>query len=327
MRIRKAIIPAAGLGTRLLPLTRSQPKEMLPLGRKPVIQYVVEEIRSAGVDCILIITTQSKRSIEEHLSGDTSSGEIFYIHQAIRSDLPYGLGYAVGLSEGFVGDDPFLVCLGDCIVESDGSDSLLKRLIHTHETHKASVTIAFEEVPLEIVSRYGVAKLNGSGAKSREQSEDTRHKTQDIRQEKDASSLESRVLSLESPKPYVLCSKPCAQLEEFQLDDIIEKPSREEAPSNLAVAARYIFGPEIFSYIKQTRPGAGGELQLTDAIRLLLEDGHPVWGVKLRRDEVRYDIGGFAGYFKAFFDFSLADEDFGEEFSRYARERFIQAYM
>lgn len=273
MRIQKAVIPAAGLGTRLLPLTRSQPKEMLPLGRKPVIQYVVEEIRSAGVDCILIITTQSKQSIEEHFSGDTSSGEIFYVHQAIRSDLPYGLGYAVGLSEGFVGDDPFLVCLGDCIAKSDGSDPLLKRLIHTHETHKASVTIAFEEVPLERVSRYGVAKPNGPVG------------------------------------------------EEFQLDDIIEKPSREEAPSNLAVAARYILGPEIFSYIKQTRPGAGGELQLTDAIRSLLKNGHSVWGVKLRKDEVRYDIGGFAGYFKAFFDFSLADEDVGEEFRRHARKR------
>jgi UTP--glucose-1-phosphate uridylyltransferase len=272
MRIQKAVIPAAGLGTRLLPLTRSQPKEMLPLGRKPVIQYVVDEIQSAGVDRILIITTQSKRSIEEHFSGDISSGEIFYVHQAIRSDLPYGLGYAVGLSEGFVGDDPFLVCLGDCIVKSDSSDTLLKRLIYTHETYKASATIAFEEVPLEIVSRYGVAKPRGLVG------------------------------------------------EEFQLDDIIEKPSREEAPSNLAVAARYILGPEIFSYIKETLPGAGGELQLTDAVRSLLKNGHPVWGVKLRRDEVRYDIGGFAGYFKAFFDFSLADEDSGEEFKQYVRE-------
>lgn len=279
MRIRKAVIPAAGLGTRLLPLTRSQPKEMLPVGRKPVIQYVVEEIQSAGIEHILIITTQSKRSIEDYFGGNESlPGRVFHVRQMIRPDLPYGLAYAVGLSEGFVGDDPFLVCLGDCIIKSDTSDSLLRRLIHTHETHNAAASIAFEEVSLEKVSRYGIAK----------------------------------------PRRGTV---PRAPTEEFQLDDIIEKPSHEETLSNLAVAARYVLEPEIFSYIKQTRPGAGGELQLTDSIRLLLKDGHSAWGVKLGKDDVRYDIGEFAGYFKAFFDFSLADEDFGEGFRQYARER------
>lgn len=274
MRIRKAVIPAAGLGTRLLPLTRSQPKEMLPVGRKPVIQYVVEEVQSAGVDHILVITTQNKRSIEDYVDGNNSlPGEVFYVRQTIRPDLPYGLAYAVGLSEGFIGHDPFLVCLGDCIIKSDSSGSLLKRMIHTHEANNAAATIAFEEVSLEKVSRYGIARPSGTVG------------------------------------------------EEFQLDDIIEKPPPERVPSNLAVAARYVLEPEIFPYIRQTRPGAGGELQLTDAIRLLLKDGRPVWGVKLRKDEVRYDIGGFTGYFKAFFDFSLADADFGEEFRQYARKR------
>jgi len=207
---------------------------------------------------------------------------VFYVRQAIRPGLPYGLAYAVGLSEGFIGDDPFLVCLGDCVIKSNSSvraglksdpTTLLKRLMHTHETHNAAATIAFEEVSLEKVSGYGIASPSGPVG------------------------------------------------EEFQLDDIIEKPPRETAPSNLAVAARYVLEPEIFSCIRQTRPGAGGELQLTDAIRLLLRDGRPVWGVKLGEDEVRYDIGGFIGYFKAFFDFSLADEDFGEEFRQHARER------
>jgi len=279
MRIRKAVIPAAGRGTRLLPLTVSQPKEMLPVGQKPVIQYVVEELRSAGIEDILIITTKDKRSIEGCFSDDDPlTGRMFYVYQTIRPDLPYGLAYAVGLSEGFVGDDPFVVCLGDCIVRSDDvtrKPALLDRLLYTHETHNAAATIAFEEVSSEKVSRYGIAKPRGSAG------------------------------------------------EEFQLDDIIEKPAREEAPSNLAVSARYVFEPEIFSAIRHTQPGAGGELQLTDSIRLLLKNKRPVWGVKLREDEVRYDIGGFPGYFRAFFDFSLADGDFGEEFRRYAREKLL----
>jgi UTP--glucose-1-phosphate uridylyltransferase len=277
MRIRKAVIPAAGRGTRLLPLTVSQPKEILPVGRKPVIQYVVEELRSAGIEDILIITTKDKRSIEDCFSDDDPlTGHIFYVYQTVRPDLPYGLAYAVGLSEGFVGDDPFVVCLGDCIVRSDDvtrKPALLDRLLYTHETHNAAATIAFEEVSSEKVSRYGIAKPRDSVG------------------------------------------------EEFQLDDIIEKPAREEAPSNLAVSARYVFEPEIFFAIGQTQPGAGGELQLTDSIRLLLKNKRPVWGVKLREDEVRYDIGNFPGYFRAFFDFSLADKDCGEEFRHYAREK------
>ncbi len=284
MRIRKSVIPAAGQGTRLLPLTRSQPKETLPIGRKPVIQHIVDEIRFAGIEHILIITTQDKRLIKDHFdASESESAEISYVYQELRSDLPYGLAYAVGLAENFVGDDPFIVCLGDCIIKSDGSDqtdtgsalTLLERLVHIHESHNAASTIAFQEVPLEAVSRYGIAK-------------------------------------------------PCGMVgEDFQLEDIVEKPSREKAPSNLAVAARYVFEPEIFSCIRETQPGVGGELQITDSIRLLMENGRPVWGGKLRKDEVRYDIGGFAGYFKAFFDFALMDEDVGEEFRQYTRRRLV----
>ena len=282
MRIRKAIIPAAGLGTRLLPLTRAQPKEMLPIGRKPVIQHLVEEILSVGIEYILIITSQNKWSIKDHFDGDISLlGGVFYVYQAIRPGLPYGLAYALGLSEGFAGNDPFLVCLGDCIIKSVssmrgqacGAPTLLERLIQTHEKHDAAATVAFEEVSPEKVSRYGIAEPGGPVG------------------------------------------------EEFRLDDIVEKPSAERSPSNLAVAARYIFEPEIFSHIKRTQPGVGGELQLTDSIRSLLKSGRPVWGVKLRKDEVRYDIGGFAGYFRAFFEFSLADEELGEEFRQYVSEK------
>jgi len=252
---------------------------MLPIGRKPVIQYVVEEIFSAGIEYILIITSQSKRLIEDYFDGSESlPGEVFYVNQAIRPDLPYGLAYAVSLAEGFAGNEPFLVCLGDCIIKNSSANSLLRRLIHTHETQNSAVTVAFEEVAPEQVSRYGIAR---------------------------PSSIADQMFP-----------------EEFQLDDIVEKPSRQKAPSNLAVAARYVLEPEIFSYIKQTQPGAGGELQLTDAIRLLLKSGRPVWGVKLK-NEVRYDIGSFPGYFKAFFEFSLADEDFGEEFSQYMRQRLL----
>jgi len=271
--IRKAVIPAAGMGTRLLPLTKSQPKEMLPVGRKPVIQYILEEVRLAGIEHILVITTQSKKLMEDFLEVSASfPGEIYFMRQTVKPELPYGLAYAVSLAKGFTDNEPFVVCLGDCIIKSADPDFLLKRMIRTHEEHRASATIAFEEVPLEKASRYGVAK------------------------------------------PYTM------GLDEFQLGDIVEKPRQEDAPSNLAVAARYVSEPEIFSYIEKTQPGAGGELQITDSIRLLTGDDHPVWGVRLSKDEVRYDIGGFAGYFKAFFDFSVADEEFGAEFSRYVNK-------
>lgn len=276
MRIRKAVIPAAGRGTRFLSLTRSLPKEMLPIGQKPVIQNVVDEIRSVGIDYTLIITSNDKEIIERHFGKNkTKEGEISFIRQTLGDGLPYGLAYAIGLSEGFVSGEPFVVCLGDCVIKSSVTGSLLKRLIYVHEKHNAMATIAFEEVSWDEVEKYGIAKPVGSAG------------------------------------------------DEFQLEDIIEKPCRIKATSNLAVAARYVFQPEIFSYIRQTPSGKKGEFQITDSIRLLLNDGHLVWGAKLEKDEIRYDIGGFAGYFKAFFDFSVADEDYGEEFRKHIREHEI----
>ncbi len=199
MKIRKAVIPAAGRGTRLLPLTEACPKEMLTVGRKPVIRYVVEEILNAGIEYILIITTLEKRLIEEHFSDEiNTSGRIFFVHQTVKPGMPYGLAYAIKLSEGFVSEEPFVVCLGDCIIKSDYNESPLKRMIDSHIKYNSSATIIFEEVPWDKVSLYGIAK------------------------------------------PYRAIG------DEFLLEDIIEKPSKDSAYSNLAVSGRYVFNPETF---------------------------------------------------------------------------------
>ena len=290
MRICKAVIPAAGLGTRLLPATKSQPKEMLPVGRKPTIQYVVEELKAAGINQILIITGQKKRAIEDHFDQDMelircleekgsydliealkhedTDVQLFYTRQSEQ----LGTAHAIGLAEKFVDGKPFVVCLGDSIIKSDQPGSFLKRLIDTHERKNASVTIAFQEVGREDVVKYGIASpdLAHSGSS------------------------------------------------EFRLVGLVEKPSVDEAPSNLAISARYVFGPEIFDAIRET-PRKGREYQITDSIRMLM-DGHEVWGLKLGPGEKRFDVGGFESYFKAFVTFALEDEEAGESFKDYVME-------
>ena len=290
MGVQKAVIPAAGLGTRLLPATKSQPKEMLPVGRKPTIQYVVEELEFAGVKQILIITGQKKRAIEDHFDRDaelirqlTEKGshelvealkheeagvQLFYTRQSEQM----GTAHAISLAENFADGEPFAVCLGDSIIRSEQPGSFLKRLINTHERRKASVTIAFQEVKREEVVKYGIA------APDPEHSEDS----------------------------------------EFRLRGLVEKPPVDEAPSNLAISARYVFSPEIFDAIRKT-PLKNGEYQITDSIRLLM-DSHEVWGLKLGPGEKRYDVGGFESYFEAFLTFALEDEEVGEAFRRYAME-------
>jgi len=291
MKIHKAVIPAAGIGTRLLPATKSQPKEMLPVGRKPTIQYVVEEIAAAGVKDVLIITNQQKRTIEDHFDVDIALEKLLEekgmpldvlnhlnlgIHLfSTRQSIPKGLGDAIGMAEDFVSDEHFAVSLGDAIIHSKQDGSLLHRLIDTHIAKNAGATIAFRKVNREDVVKYGIASPKDEGKGDRG----------------------------------------------FQLKDIVEKPSVEDAPSTLAIAARYIFSSEIFQYIKRTKPGAGGEIQITDSIRLMIEEGLPVWGVKLAPDEKRYDIGNYKSYFESFFDFSLIDPEFGEAFREYAKRR------
>lgn len=284
--IRSAVIPVAGLGTRLLPCTKSQPKEMLPVGRKPVVQYVVEEIESAGVERILFITGKGKHAIEDHFDRDEalrsllaaqgkqdlldalafedSGTRFFYIRQAEQR----GLGDAILHARHFVEGEAFLVALGDSIVRGPGNSTVNEQMVECHREKKAACVIAFEEVPREEVSRYGIAA-------------------------------------------------PAEEGEVFRVEGLVEKPSVEDAPSNLAIAARYILPPEIFDALDETPPGKNNEVQLTDAIRSLLDQGMPVYGVRLAKGVRRYDIGNFESYFETFVEFALQDPELGERLRRY----------
>ena len=276
-----AVIPVAGLGTRLLPITKSQPKEMLPVGRKPVVQYIVEELNRVGIDQVLFITGPGKASIENHFDVNkelvdalrtTGKEELLDELEFVRFRARYfftrqrellGLGHAVLCARSFVGSQSFVVALGDSIIGLNAESDIVQRMRQCFEEQQCEAVIAFEEVPLEEVHQYGVAK-------------------------------------------------PKDDSEFFELLDVIEKPAQDEAPSNLAIAARYIFTPRIFDALDRIEPGKGGEIQLTDAIRLLIHEGHRVYGVRLRPDERRYDIGNFNAYFRAFVEFALADEKHGD---------------
>ena len=281
MSINLAVVPVAGRGTRLLPLTKSQPKEMLPVGRKPVVQYVVEELARCGISRLLFITGPGKTAIENHFDIDaelvahlreTGKEELLADLAFEREDLEYfytrqrrqlGLGHAVLCARPVVGRQPFVVALGDSILGLCAESQVVRVMVEQFEAAKADAVIAFEEVPREDVVHYGIAKPRG-------------------------------------PSGGV-----------FELDDLVEKPDIAEAPSNLAVAARYVFGPGIFDYLEQTAPGKGGEIQLTDAIRALIRRGGKVLGVSLRAGEKRFDIGNFESYFQAFVEFALADPVYG----------------
>ncbi|CAB1064186.1 UTP--glucose-1-phosphate uridylyltransferase (EC [Olavius sp. associated proteobacterium Delta 1] len=288
MKINIAVVPVAGLGTRLLPATKSQPKEMLPVGRKPVVQYVVEELARVGMQRILFITGPGKASIENHfdlnaeliqvlrengkedllaeLSFERAPIQYFYTRQ--RQQL--GLGHAVSCAEPFIGNQPFAVALGDSIIGLNAESDILSRMTKCFVERKAEAVIAFMEVSQDRVPYYGVAK-------------------------------------------------PREDSEYFELEDVIEKPSADEAPSNLVIAARYVFAPGIFEALGQIQPGSGGEYQLTDAIRLIIQGGGKVYGVRLRADERRYDVGNFDSYFQAFVEFALADEKCGDSLREYLK--------
>ena len=293
--IVKGVIPVAGMGTRLLPATKSQPKEMLPVGRRPVVQYVVEELQAAGLGQLLFVTGRKKTAIEDHFDPDpelvrtlsTGGGYALLDELAFtetntrffytRQSTPRGLGDAVNHAREFVGDEHFVVALGDSIIQCHDGSAYLRTLMDAHLTAGAACTVAVEEVAREDVYRYGVVKPAGEigdGA--------------------------------------------------FEVADLVEKPRVEAAPSNLAIAARYAFSPAIFDALARTAPDRNGELQLTDAIKLLLQLGHRVIAVPLREGERRYDIGNFESYFLAFIDFALADEKYGymvrQHLKRKARE-------
>jgi UTP--glucose-1-phosphate uridylyltransferase len=269
----------------MYPATKSQPKEMLPLGTKPTIQLVAEELAGADLRQILIVTGRQKRAIEDHFDPgdgldpdhkcprcaelfDTTRVQFFYTRQS----SPRGLGDAVFHAHEFTGGDPFVVALGDCVIAGPGRASLLRRMLEAHEANGAAATIAVQTVPLEATSRYGIVAPAGE-----------------------------------------------AQGTAFRLADIVEKPGPERAPSNLAVCARYVFGPAIFEHLAATAPGHGGELQLTDAIRSLIAAGQPVYAVPLVAGEVRLDVGDFGSYSRAFMRTMLTHPDLGPSLQQYAR--------
>jgi UTP--glucose-1-phosphate uridylyltransferase len=291
--ITKVVVPVGGLGTRLLPLTKSQPKEMLPVGRRPVVQYVVEELQEAGLRQILFVTGRKKVAIEDHFDSDPeleralSSGGGYEMLQELaytetearffytRQSAPRGLADAVGHAKEFAGDDHFVVALGDSIIRSNDGSSFLEEMIAVHLRSGAACTVAVEEVDPAEVFRYGIVK----------------------------------------PKAGVPTQA------DFEIEDLVEKPRPEAAASNLAIAARYIFSPAIFEAIRRTAPDRNGELQLTDSIRLLLQLGYPVRVLPLRAGERRYDIGNFESYYKAFIDFAMADEKYGYMVRQYLKRK------
>jgi UTP--glucose-1-phosphate uridylyltransferase len=268
--IRKAVIPAAGLGTRFLPATKAQPKEMLPLVDKPAIQHVVEEAVKAGLQDILIITGRGKRAIEDHfdrsfelehylaeagkvemLEEMRAIAEMAHIHY-VRQGEPRGLGHAVAVAREHVGDEPFAVMLGDDIMAGDST--VLSDMVALHERYGRS---------RNEISAYG-------------------------------------------------CALPEAVEDSLvRILDVVEKPRPEDAPSNLAVMGRYVFTPEIFDCLDRTQPGAGGEIQLTDAIALLLEQ-QTVYGFVF--EEGRYDIGDKLDYLRATVELAIEREDLGPRF-------------
>jgi len=291
--ITKAIIPAAGLGTRLLPATKSQPKEMLPVGSKPILQYVVEELQAAALRQILIITGRRKRVIEDHFDADPQlvsalkqagsdaalasmdylegPSRFFYTRQS----TPKGLGHAISLGADFVDSDDCVVALGDSLIAADDPAAPVKAMMKAYRQLGAAAVVAVEKVPPEEAFRYGIVSISGA-----------------------------------EPPP----GQPVA------MTDIVEKPPTGTAPTNLAVAARYVFGPAIFEALDRTLPDERGEIQLTDAIRLLIQRGQPVYAWILPPDQRRYDVGNFESYFRTFVDFGLADERYG-----YLARKYIKA--
>ena len=284
--IKSAIVPVAGVGTRLLPATKSQPKEMLPVARKPIVQYVVEELVQNGIEQILFVTGRNKASIENHFDHDPElvrtltaankkdlleeigfeelQAHFFYTRQRLQR----GLGDAILCGENFAGEDPFLVALGDSIVGLQANSKVVTRLADVFESKRASCVIAVEEVPREETRHYGIVQPEPGGG--------------DV----------------------------------FRVIDLIEKPAPEQAPSNLAIAGRYVFSPLIFDMIRRIKPDPRGEIQITDAIRLLCEEGKRVVAVKLAPNEKRYDIGNFPSYFETFVEFALADPEYGAVFRK-----------
>ena len=284
-KIRKAVFPAAGLGTRFLPATKASPKEMLPLVDKPLIQYSVEEAIESGIESILIVTGREKSPIENHfdisfelekLLQDKGKDAMFKMVRDIaniarisytRQKQALGLGHAIYQAVDFSPDEPFAVLLADDIV--DAETPALKQMIDVYEKYQAPV-IATMRVEGEAISRFGVIDTE---------------KTEDANV--------------------------------FRIKDMVEKPSFEDAPSDLAIIGRYILTPDVFDAIQRTERGAGGEIQITDAMRLMLREGKPFYAVKL--EGTRHDAGDKLGFLIATVEFALKRKDLGAEFRDYLK--------
>lgn len=281
----KAVIPAAGLGTRFLPATKACPKEMLPIVDKPTIQYIIEEALASGIKDILIITRHNKRSIEDHFDynpelelnlREHGKDELLALVKEIgdinlhyiRQKEPKGLGHAILCAKSFVGNEPFAVLLGDDVVYNE-EKPCLQQLLDVYDATGASV-LGCQTVPQEKVSSYGIV--------ASEATEDARI---------------------------------------FKVDDMVEKPAVEEAPSRLAVLGRYVITPEIFAILEQTAPGRGGEIQLTDALKVLAQEQAMYAYDFVGR---RYDVGDKQGYLEATVEYALRRPELREKFLRYLQE-------
>lgn len=283
-KVRKAVIPAAGLGVRFLPATKALPKEMLPIVDKPGIQYIIEEAVASDVQDILIVTGRNKRAIEDHFDrsleleqhlAEKGKDELLEVVRQIagiaeicyvRQKQPLGLGHAVFCARQFIGDEPFAVLLGDDIVKS--RIPCLRQLTSLYDEVGYSV-IAVMEVPPGEVSKYGI-------------------------------------IDAEQERPGV-----------YRIKDLVEKPRPEEAPSNLAIIGRYIIEPQVMDILAEVGPGAGGEIQLTDALRVLCRE-RPMYALAF--EGRRYDVGDKLGFLKAVVEFALEREDLGSEFAEYLIE-------
>ena len=283
--VRKAIIPAAGLGTRFLPATKSQPKEMLPIVDKPTLQYIIEEAIQSGIEEILIVTGRSKKSIEDHFDrsveleleleqkGKTEMlkmvqdiSNMVNIHY-IRQKEPKGLGHAIYCAKSFIGNEPFAVLLGDDIVDSE--KPCLKQLIEAYNEYKTSI-LGVQEVDKQDTDKYGIL---------------------------DAKYIENRV---------------------YKVKDMIEKPKVEEAPSNIAILGRYIITPDIFDILENQEPGKCGEIQLTDALKTLANH-EAIYAYKF--EGKRYDVGDKLGFLEATVDFALKRSELRDKFIEFLEDR------
>ncbi|AGB42239.1 UTP-glucose-1-phosphate uridylyltransferase [Halobacteroides halobius DSM 5150] len=287
-KVRKAVIPAAGLGTRFLPATKAQPKEMLPIVDQPTIQYIVEEAVQSGIEELIIITGRHKRAIEDHFDKNLELemalerkgkddmletvqdiSNLINVHY-VRQKEPKGLGHAILQAKTFIGNEPFAVLLGDDIVKAQ--KPVTKQLIEAFAEKESSI-IGVQKVADEVVNKYGIVDYD--------------------QQEDDL----------------------------YKVDNLVEKPALEEAPSNIAILGRYILTPEIFTILENTPPGKGNEIQLTDALESLLAQDEIYARVFTGK---RYDIGNKLGFLKATVEFALSREDIKDDFSNYLAELLSQ---